>query len=105
MLKKRMLPALLIGGVLMGATAAYAEPKLSDAQSAIAAAEEARKQAASVKSEWDGTAEIIEKAKAAAEKGDFAEAVKLAAEAKDEGDMGYAQGKEQQVLHMPGYLK
>jgi len=66
------------------------------AKSAITAAEDALKKAHSVQGEWRDTKKsILKNAKAAASKGDFKKAIKLANEAKFQADMGYAQAMEQ----------
>lgn len=66
------------------------------ADAAIAAAEASLEKAASVEGEWrDAKSKMIKKAKAAASKGDFAEAIKQANKAKFEGDMGYQQAMDQ----------
>jgi osmotically-inducible protein OsmY len=84
-------------------TAAPADAKSSS--EAIAAAKAAQKKAASVKGEWRDTGKIIKKAEAAAKKGDYEGAVKLAAKAQDQGELGYAQAVSQKELKMPSYLK
>jgi len=89
---------------LMLTTAIQAASQATDAQAAIVAAEEARKRAASVKSEWLQTADLIEQAKAAVDKGDFAEAVRLAEQAKEQGELGYLQGQPRE-FRWPGYLQ
>jgi len=66
------------------------------AKSAIAAAEASLKKARSVEGEWrDAKKKILKKAKAAASKGDFKTAIKLANKAKFQGDMGYKQAMDQ----------
>jgi nucleoid-associated protein YgaU len=57
----------------------------------LAAAEAARKKAASVGGEWRDTGKIIKKAEAALKAGDGAKCVKLANQARRQGEMGYAQ--------------
>jgi hypothetical protein len=66
-----------------------------DPQQAIEEAVQAQKKAASVGSEWRDTQSLIDKAKDAAGKGDTATALKLAAEAKLQGEQGYLQGTSQ----------
>jgi len=75
------------------------------AESAIAAAESARKKAASIDGEWRDTGKIIKKAKAALKAGDSAKAIKLAKKAENQGKLGYEQAQAQQTLKMPSYLK
>jgi hypothetical protein len=62
------------------------------AKSAIASAEAALKKARSIEGEWrDAKKKMVKKAKAAASKGDFKKAIKLANMAKFQGEMGYQQ--------------
>ncbi len=71
----------------------------SQAQSAKAAefdriykeAVAARKKAASVGFEWRDIGKFLKKAKAAAKKGDYDKAIKLAKKAKAQGELGYQQ--------------
>ena len=72
---------------------------------AIAAADKARKKAASVDSEWRDTGKILKKAKAALKKGDFKKAIKLANKAEHQGHAGYEQGYSQRELRMPAYFQ
>jgi hypothetical protein len=66
------------------------------AKSAIADAEASLDKARGVEGEWrDAKKKMIKNAKAAASKGDFAEAIKQANKAKFEGEMGYKQAMEQ----------
>jgi nucleoid-associated protein YgaU len=60
-------------------------------QSELAAANAARKKAASVGGEWRDIGKILKKAKAALKKGDAATCVKLANKARRQGELGYAQ--------------
>ncbi len=87
------------------AMAKAADPKAAKADAAIKTADAARKKAASVGGEWRDTGKFIKKAKAAAKKGDFAKALKLAKKAEAEGHMGYEQAVAQKELHLPSYLK
>jgi len=66
-----------------------------DPQQAIEEAVQAQKKAASVGSEWRDTQSLIDKAREAAGKGDSTTALKLAAEAKFQGEQGYIQGTSQ----------
>jgi len=78
-----------------GDTAA-ANDEAAAAKAAIAAAEAALKKARSVESEWrDAKKKFMKKAKAAASKGDYKTAIKLANKAKFQGEMGYQQGVSQ----------
>jgi hypothetical protein len=66
------------------------------AKAAIAAAEAALDKARSVEGEWrDAKKKMVKKAKAAASKGDYKKAIKLADMAKFQGEMGYKQAMEQ----------
>lgn len=68
-----------------------------EVEAAIKEAEAAIKKANSVGGEWrDSSGKILKKAKAAAAKGDNKAALKLAKEAKFQGEMGYQQAKEQE---------
>jgi hypothetical protein len=66
------------------------------ASTAIKDAEAAIDKSATVDGEWrDAKKKILKKAKAAASKGDYDKAVKLAEFAKFQGEMGYQQAMEQ----------
>jgi hypothetical protein len=75
------------------AAAGAASPEV---EAAIKEAEAAEKKAASEDGEWRDTSKLLKKAKAAAAKGDNKTALKLAKEAKFQGDMGVQQAKEQE---------
>ena len=92
----------LIFGMMSGIVSAA---DTTQAQKAIAAAENAQKKAASVDGEWRDTGKIIKKAKAAQSKGDYAQAVKLANKAERQGELGYEQAHSQEKLQIPSYLK
>ena len=79
-----------------GSGASAAGGDAAAAKSAIAAAEAALKKARSVEGEWrDAKKKMVKKAKAAASKGEFDKAIKLANKAKFEGEMGYKQAMEE----------
>ena len=79
-----------------GGDSAAGDANAATAKSAIAAAEAALKKARGVEGEWrDAKKKMVKKAKAAASKGDFKKAIKLANKAKFEGEMGYTQAMEQ----------
>jgi len=82
-----------------------ADATKAGAEQAIAAAEKAKKKAASVSGEWRDTGKFIKQAKAAMKKGDFKKAVKLANKAEHEGHSGYQQAVSQKQLRMPAYLQ
>ena len=90
---KIRLATLLLASALVSVSCAAKSPKqdTAPADQAISAAEAARKKAASVGGEWRDTGKLIKKAKAAAEKGDSEKAVKLATEARKQGELGYQQ--------------
>jgi hypothetical protein len=73
-------------------------------QKLIEAADQARKQAASVGGEWRDTGKMIKKAKNLMEKGDFVAAAKIAHAAAKQGHLGYEQAMSQKELKMPSYL-
>jgi hypothetical protein len=80
------------GGGSMGSSGG-ASPEV---EKMIGEAEAAIKKAKSVDGEWrDSVKKYLKKAKAAAAKGDNDKALKLAKEAKFEGEMGYQQAVEQ----------
>ncbi|HEY5603730.1 MAG TPA: SoxXA-binding protein [Gammaproteobacteria bacterium] len=69
---------------------------IPEVEAAINEAEAAIKKADSVGGEWrDSSSKLLKDAKAAAAKGDSKTALKLAKEAKFQGEMGYQQAKEQ----------
>lgn len=70
-----------------------------EVKAAIEEAEAAIKKADSVGGKWrDSDSKFLKHAKAAAEKGDNAEALKMAKKAKFEGEMGYQQAMEQKDI-------
>ncbi len=72
------------------------------AESAIAAAKEAQKQAASVGGEWRDTGKMIAKAEALLKEGKTEEAMKMAEAAEAQGMLGYMQATSQTMdnLHI-----
>ena len=109
--KKRLSIALLAvclgsgSASLIAADAKKADPKVAEAQTMIAAAEEARKKAASVDSEWRDTGKFIKQAQAALKAGKLDDAIRLAKVAEDQGNLGYEQGYSQRELTLPSYFK
>lgn len=75
------------------------------AKEAITAAMAARNKARSVEGEWRDTGKLIRKAKAAYKAGAYERAIKLAQDARIQGELGYAQAISQQELKMPSYFK
>lgn len=83
-------------GTMGGGDSAAGGDDAAAAKSAIAAAEAALKKARGVEGEWrDAKKQMVKKAKAAASKGDYKQAIKLANEAKFQGEMGYKQAMDQ----------
>ena len=68
---------------------------MSSAESAIAAAKDARKQASSVGGEWRDTGKLLKKAEAMLKEGNYDEAMKLAQEAEAQAMLGYIQATSQ----------
>jgi hypothetical protein len=66
-----------------------------NAEAAISAAKEARKQAKSVGGEWRDTGKMIKKAEKLLKEGKTKEAAKLAQEAEAQGMLGYMQAVSQ----------
>lgn len=86
----------LSGCSMMGGGDSAGAANAAAANSAIAAAEAALEKARGVKGEWrDADKKMLKAAKAAASKGEFEEAIKLADKAKFEGEMGYTQAMQQ----------
>jgi hypothetical protein len=107
MIVKQYLNIALLAGVLGCASCAANQPVKPDAagfETAYAAAEAARKKAASVEGEWRDTGKLMKSAKAAAEQGDYEKAIKLANQAKHQGEMGYKQAVEQKGVGLPSYI-
>jgi len=71
---------------------------------ALAAAQASERKAASVGGEWRDTGQLIKESQAAAEKGDFDAAIKLADEARFQGEMGFLQAVSQKNAGNPAYL-
>lgn len=109
--KKRLSAVLLaiyvsgVVSVLSAAEAGKVDPKVAQAQAMIEMAEQARKKAASVDSEWRDTADFIKKAEAALKAGNLDESMRLAKLAEDQGNLAYEQGFSQQELVYPSYFK
>ena len=95
--------ALALTGLVAGS--AQAGDDAAQFKQAIEKAEAAKKKAASVKGEWRDTGKIIKKAKAAAEKGDYAKAIKMANTAYRQGELGYQQAVEQKNAGFPSYMR
>ena len=76
----------------------------AEAETAIAAAEAARKKADAVGGEWRDTAKMIKDAGEQLKSGQFDAAVKLANKAKQQGELGYAQAISQKGATFPSYV-
>jgi len=101
-MKKLALVSLAVfamGGCMTDGGAMETSDGSADANSvkmAIKAAEDSIKKAKSAGGEWrDSKSKFIKKAKAASAKGDFKTAMKLAKQAKFQGEMGLQQAMEQ----------
>lgn len=90
-------------GLLMATSlAAYA----NDVDKAIAEAQAAYDKSEAVEGAWVNTGKLLKQARQAAAKGDKGKAMKLAAKAKREADMSYAQAMDQRKhWSVPPYLK
>lgn len=92
----RVLIAAVLCLGLAGNAAAGSTASKSDYEQALAEANAAVEKAKSVGGEWRDTGKLIKKAKAAAGKGDYAQAVKFADKAKLHSDIGYQQAINEQ---------
>jgi hypothetical protein len=81
-----------------------AEDKAAMAESLIAAAEEARKRAASVGGEWRDTADMIKSARTLAGAGEFDKAIEAASAAKFQAERGYEQAMAEKDADFPSYM-
>ncbi|MET0068908.1 MAG: hypothetical protein ABW096_02650 [Candidatus Thiodiazotropha sp.] len=107
MQKKSVLISSLLAWMISSSLATMAvadEVSAEKVKKLIEAADEARKQAASVGGEWRDTSKMIKKAKGLLEKGDFVAAAKLANKAAKQGHLGYEQAMSQKELKMPSYI-
>ncbi|MCG6861399.1 MAG: hypothetical protein LJE70_09030 [Chromatiaceae bacterium] len=77
----------------------------AEVKKAIAAADTARKKAASVGGEWRDTGKLIDNAQKLAEEGKLDEALELANKAMRQGELGYEQAMSQKDATMPEYMK
>jgi hypothetical protein len=90
-----MVNRLIGAAVLLALSALAAAADNAGFEAAYNAAEAARKKAAEVEYEWNTTAPLLQKAQDAAAAGDFDKAIKLADEAKKQGDLAYAQSQNE----------
>ena len=94
----KLIRNLLLGAALTlsgGAFLATASAADMSAEKAIAAAKDARKQAASVGGEWRDTGKMIKKAEALLKKGKTEEAAEMAQAAEVQAMLGYMQATSQ----------
>jgi hypothetical protein len=80
------------------------EDKAAMAESLIAAAEEARKKAASVGGEWIGVADMIKNAQTLAGAGEFDKAIDEANAARFQAERGYEQSMAEKDADFPQYM-
>lgn len=76
----------------------------SEAESAIAAAEEARQKAAAVGGEWRDTAKRIASATKLLDTREYTRAIGLVGTAQRQGELGYEQAMSQKDAGLPGYM-
>ena len=74
-------------------------------KAAYEAAVAARKAAVEVGFEWRDTRKMLRQARKLAKKGDYAKAVKLANQARRQGELGVVQAKEQETAWRAAVLK
>ena len=77
----------------------------AEAEEAIAAADAARKQAASVGGEWRDTGKMIKEATSLLDTREYTKAIGLANKAKKQGELGYQQAMDQKDAGMSDYFK
>ncbi len=104
---KEMMKQIALGAALMASSLmVMAADPAQDFKKGYDAAEAARARAGKAGGEWRDTKKVLEKAKVAADKGDFAKGIKLANKAKFQADTGYQQAVDQQGKDLtPGYLR
>jgi hypothetical protein len=85
---------LLVGGVAVAPATAGAADK-AGAEKAIAAAVAAQKKAASAGGEWRDTGAMIKQAQEAVAAKEYDQAMTLADQARDQGEIGYQQAEAQ----------
>ena len=102
---QKTITTLLVTAMLTLTSAAYLGPVHAagmNAEKAIAAAKDARKQAASVGGEWRDTGKMIKKAEDLLKAGKTEDAAKMAQAAEEEAMLGYIQATSQSMgnLHI-----
>jgi hypothetical protein len=88
-----------------GAVDAAAGEQKALAERAIADAEAARKKAASIGGEWRDTGKMLKEAEEALKTGEFDKAIKLASQAKRQGELGHAQALAEKDADFPSFMK
>ncbi|MCY4050813.1 MAG: hypothetical protein OXE41_08675 [Gammaproteobacteria bacterium] len=88
----------IITGLLTLTFAIAGTSSASEFEAAWEAADNKRKEAASVQSEWRDTKKILAKAKQAAEKGDMETAMSLVAIAHEQATDGIAQAEREEIM-------
>lgn len=96
--------AMAVVGLSAGSVQA-GDDMAAEFKAAIEKADSSRKKAASVGGEWRDTGKMIKQAKAAANKGDYGKAVKLAHDAYRQGELGYQQAMNQKDIGFPSYMR
>jgi len=97
--------AIAVGVLPAGALQAAEDDKAAEFAAAMEKADASRKKASSVGGEWRDTGKLIKKAKAAAKKGDYDKALKLANTAYRQGELGYKQAMSQKDVKMSDFIK
>jgi len=77
----------------------------AEAEQAITAAEQARKQAATIGGEWRDTGKMIKEATSLLDTREYTKAIGIANKAKRQGELGYEQALSQEKATMPEYMK
>ncbi len=87
-----------------GSAPATDEGGAAKAEQAIADAEAARKKAASVGGEWRDTGKMIKEAQDLVKTGEYDKAIKLANQARRQGELGYEQAVAEKNATFPSYV-
>jgi len=77
----------------------------TEAEKAIAASDEARKQAASVGGEWRDTGKMVKEARSLLDTHEYLKAIDIANKAKRQGELGYQQVLDQRNVRMADYFR
>ncbi len=77
----------------------------AEAEEAIAAADAARKKAASVGGEWRDTGKMIKEASSLLDTREYTKAISIANKAQKQGELGYQQAMDQKDAGMADYFK